>query len=180
MFRGHELKQKTEMTWPLRQTLLLQAGAQRWALLDSPGCKVAVPHGQGENAGLGGLGSTLKNICLGCGSWSGGLLIAEVKREGQGVGRLFRVAGVTRAGMRGEAAVEQRKCEVRWPWNEASMRRGGQEEWQAGRRRRSHRRQGGREVRQARGKGGMRQDQHERKQLRGGAEARRHCEAMQP
>lgn len=58
---------------------------------------------------------------------------------GQLVGRLFRVAGVRRAGMPGEVATEQSKHEAR----------------------RSHRRQGGREVRQARGKGGMRKDQHE-------------------
>lgn len=138
LFRGHKLEQKTEMTWPLTNRLCccrqrLSVGLC-WTPLD------AVPHGQGENGGLGSLWSTLKNICLGHGSRSGGLLIAEVKkRVGQLVGRLFRVAGVRRAGMPGEVATEQSKHEAR----------------------RSHRRQGGREVRQARGKGGMRKDQHE-------------------
>lgn len=169
LFRGHKLKQKTEMTWPLTDCCCRLGVGLCVTLLDTRPL-VAEPHGQGENGGLGRLWLTLKNTSLGCGSWSGGLVIAEAKRRvGQEVGRLWRrVAGARRASMRGEVAMEWSKREARWP--------GGV----AGRRRRSHTKQGGREVRQARGKVGMRQEQRETRQLRGGAEARTHCEGMPP
>lgn len=65
LFRGYKLKRKTEMTWPLTDRLCccrqeLSVGLC-WALLDARPL-VAVPHGQGENGGLGGLWLTLKNI----------------------------------------------------------------------------------------------------------------------